>query len=199
MAQKLTQLQNKNQGMRSMGAIRTLEAQGEPENTRMRTISFSSEQPYLRFFGKEILDHSEGAMDITRLNEVGVLLFNHDVDNVVGKVTRAWVEDGRGMAEVEFDTDEDAEKIFAKVQSGTLKTTSVRYTVQSWEDVAAGVQSADGRFIGPCSIARKWTPMEVSVVSVPADATVGIGRADGTHGTDLSVYQQQITINKNRM
>ena len=36
------------------------------------------------------------------------------------------------MAEVEFDTDDDAEKIFGKVKSGTLKTTSVRYSVDSW-------------------------------------------------------------------
>lgn len=82
------------------------------------------------------------------------------------------------MAEVEFDTDDDAEKIFGKVKSGTLKTTSVRYSVDSWEEVVAGKTSADGRFTGPCQIARKWTPLEVSIVSVPADATVGVGRAD---------------------
>lgn len=86
----------------------------------------------------EILDHAEGAVDLGRLNSVGVLLFNHDVDRVVGRVVRAWVENNRGMAEVEFDTDADAEKVFSKVQSGTLKTTSVRYSVDSWEEVRAG-------------------------------------------------------------
>ena len=79
----------------------------------------------------EILDHAENALDLSRLNDVGVLLFNHDTDKVVGKVIRAWVENHRGMAEVEFDTDDDAEKIFGKVKSGTLKTTSVRYSVDS--------------------------------------------------------------------
>lgn len=102
------------------------------------------------------------------------------------------------MAEVEFDTDEDAEKIFGKVKSGTLKTTSVRYSVDSWEEVAAGKKSADGRFTGPCSVARKWMPMEVSIVSVPADATVGVGRADAPEqGVDLSIYEKQILVNKN--
>lgn len=80
---------------------------------------------------------------------------------------RAWLENNRGMAEVEFDTDADAEKVFSKVQSGTLKTTSVRYSVDSWEEVRAGATSADGRFTGPCQIARRWTPLEISVVSVP--------------------------------
>ena len=161
-------------------------AEGQ-EDSRRRTISFSSEEPYRRWFGMEILDHAENALDLSRLNDVGVLLFNHDTDKVVGKVIRAWVENHRGMAEVEFDTDDDAEKIFGKVKSGTLKTTSVRYSV-------------DGRFTGPCQIARKWTPLEVSIVSVPADATVGVGRADDPEqatAKDLSVYEKQIQINKN--
>ena len=156
------------------------------------------EEPYRRWFGMEILDHGENAVDLERLNSVGVLLFNHNTDKVVGKVIRAWVENHRGMAEVEFDTDDDAEKIFGKVRSGTLKTTSVRYSVDAWEEVVAGKQSADGRFTGPCQIARKWTPLEVSVVSVPADPTVGVGRSEtGQTCAPLSVYERQIQANKN--
>lgn len=170
------------------------------QNSRRRIISFSSETPYRRYFGMEILDHASGAVDLSRLNETGVLLFNHDVDQVMGKVIRAWVENSRGMAEVEFDTDADAEKIFSKVRTGTLKTTSVRYAVDAWEEVKAGATSADGRFTGPCMIARKWTPLEVSIVSVPADATVGVGRSDGEPegAQDLSLYERQIQINKNK-
>lgn len=188
--------ENKNNGTRSMGQI--LFRENEDKDSRRRIISFSSETPYTRWFGVEILDHADGAVDLARLNQVGVLLFNHDTDVVLGKVIRAWVENNRGMAEVEFDTDDDAEKIFGKVKSGTLKTTSVRYSVDAWEEVAAGKQSADGRFTGPCQIARKWTPLEVSIVSVPADATVGVGRSDGqTNTTPLSLYEKQIQINKN--
>lgn len=188
--------QNKNQGTRSMGQIMVREA--EDRDSRRRVISFSSEEPYRRWFGAEILDHAEGAVDLDRLNQVGVLLFNHKTDMVVGKVLRAWVEDHRGMAEVEFDTDDDAEKIFGKVKSGTLKTTSVRYCVDVWEEVVANKASADGRFNGPCQIARRWTPLEVSVVSVPADPTVGVGRSNGdTDGGDLSAFERQIQINNN--
>ena len=191
---------DRNSGQRSMGHIEANSRAEGQEDSRRRTISFSSEEPYRRWFGMEILDHAENALDLSRLNDVGVLLFNHDTDKVVGKVIRAWVENHRGMAEVEFDTDDDAEKIFGKVKSGTLKTTSVRYSVDSWEEVVAGKTSADGRFTGPCQIARKWTPLEVSIVSVPADATVGVGRADDPEqatAKDLSVYEKQIQINKN--
>lgn len=192
-----SQATDKNQGTRSMGKI--LLRQSDDQNSRKRTISFSSEEPYSRWFGMEVLDHADGAVDLSRLNQVGVLLFNHNTDNVVGRVLRAWIDNHRGCAEVEFDTDDDAEKIFGKVKSGTLKTTSVRYSVDAWEEVAAGKGSADGRFTGPCQIARKWTPLEVSIVSVPADATVGVGRSDenGDTGNDLSVYERQIQINKN--
>ena len=191
---------DKNQGTRTMGQIMAREA--EPQDSRRRIISFSSEEPYRRWFGMEILDHADNAVDLSRLNEVGVLLFNHKTDYVVGKVLRAWVEDHRGMAEVEFDTDDDAEKIFGKVQSGTLKTTSVRYSVDAWEEVVAGKTSADGRYTGPCQIARKWTPLEVSIVSVPADATVGVGRSDTQENTPVSLplamYERQIQINQNK-
>lgn len=187
---------NKNLGTRAMGEI--LSREDAPPESRRRTISFSSEIPYQRWFGTEILDHSGDAVNLERLNSVGVLLFNHNTDRVVGKVIRAWIENNRGMAEVEFDTDADAETIFGKVVSGTLKTTSVRYRVDVWEEVAANEQSADGRFTGPCQIARKWTPLEVSIVSVPADPTVGVGRAEQEqNGVPLSVLERQITANKN--
>lgn len=191
--------ERKRQETRSMGEILVREeASPEEKNSRRRTISFSSETPYRRFYGMEILDHGNGAVDLSRLNSVGVVLFNHDVDKVVGRVLRAWIEDNRGMAEIEFDSDEDAEKVFSKVQAGTLKTTSVRYAVDAWEEVKAGAASADGRFQGPCQIARKWTPLEVSIVSVPADASVGVGR-DANEGQALSLWERQVQINKNKM
>ena len=132
--------------------IRSMEGEG---NERKFTLSFSSEEPYERWYGLEILDHSPGAVDLTRLNEIGCLLFNHNRDKVIGKVNRAWLDGGRGYAEVEFDTDEASEVIFQKVQSGTLKGVSVGYRIDSIEEVMAGKTSADGRFTGPCEIARK--------------------------------------------
>ena len=140
-----------------MGLIIEQRASDE-QDSRRRTISFSSEEPYRRWFGLEILDHADNAVDLSRLNDVGVLLFNHKTDIVVGKVLRAWVENHRGMVEVEFDTDEEAEKIFGKVKSGTLKTTSVRYAVDAWEEVVAGKTCADGRYTGKSEVKKKKVP-----------------------------------------
>lgn len=189
---------NRNTGTRELnGNLRAVEGE---ENTRKFTLSFSSEEPYMRWFGNEILDHKEGAIDLTRLTEMGVVLYNHNRDNVIGKVTRAWIEDGKGRAEIEFDSDDQSEVIRQKVESGTLKGVSVGYMVDSWEEVMPGKQSADGRFTGPCSIARKWAPYEISIVSIPADTTVGVGR-DMEHGQERDLMQEtlqrQLQYNRN--
>lgn len=173
--------------------LRAVEGEG---NERKFILSFSSEEPYERYFGPEILSHAPGAVDLTRLNEIGVLLFNHKRDDVVGKINIAWIENGRGNAEIEFDDDEFSEKIRRKVENKTLKGVSVGYMVEKWEDVASGETSQDGRFKGPCSIATKWTPFEISIVSIPADATVGVGR-EIEESSSNALYERQLEINKN--
>lgn len=202
-ARKENQSQNRDKGIRETldCSIRAVEGEG---NERRFTLSFSSEEPYKRWFGQEILDHSEGCADLNRLNSIGCVLFNHNRDRVVGKIVRAWIEGGRGCAEVEFDSDAASETIYQKVKSGTLKGVSVSYQVDNWEEVMPNKQSTDGRFTGPCSIARKWTPYEISVVSVPADPTVGIGREEdsseqSTELESLDYYERQLQINKNYM
>lgn len=98
----------------TVNSIRAMEGEG---NERKFILSFSSEEPYERWWGTEILDHSDGAVDLTRLNEIGVLLFNHDRNRVIGKVNRAWIEDLRGMAEVESTAMKDADLIYQKVKA----------------------------------------------------------------------------------
>lgn len=171
---KAEQERSKNSGCRCITFDGFREVEGKE---RTFELSFSSEEPYMRWFGMEILDHGPEAVDLVRLNSIGVLLFNHDTYRVCGKVLRAWVENYRGYAEVEFDTDDDADLIYQKVKNKTLKSTSVRYTVDTWEEVAAGKMSSNGKYVGPCSVATKWTPLEISIVSVPADHTVGVGRS----------------------
>lgn len=186
-------------------SIRAMEGEG---NERKFILSFSSEVPYERWWGVEILSHAEGALDLTRLNTIGCVLFNHDRDVVIGKILRAWVEDGRGNAEIEFDDDAQSETIYQKVKSGTLKGVSVGYRVNTWEEVAAGRKSSDGRFEGPCDIATYWEAYEISIVSVPADPTVGVGRsqkdeqdgkpAEATKGVSSFYYdEKQLQINEN--
>lgn len=191
-------MRNKNLGERFIDA--SFRAKEGAENGRRFELSFSSEEPYMRWFGNEVLSHGEGNVDLTRLNSIGVVLYNHNRDAVVGRIEKAWIEDRRGKAEIVFDDDEDSEKVYKKVQSGTLKGVSVGYSVDSWEEVAAGKKSSEG-FDGPCSVALKWTPLEISIVSVPADATVGVGREYDTEEHEepsmIDVFEKQVKNNQN--
>lgn len=156
------------------------------EATRTATLSFSSEAPVIRsswLFGQwtEILRHEPGAMMMERLNSLGILLYQHQSYSPIGPVQKAWLDESArmGRATVKFDDDMESDKVFQKVKSGTLRGVSVGYRVleDDWEVVKDGKKSSCGRFTGPCEIANRWTPYEISIVSIPADATVGVGRA----------------------
>lgn len=184
-----------------INSIRAVEGEG---NERKFALSFSSEAPYERWDGPEILDHKDGAIDMTRLQEIGVVLYNHNRDAVIGRINKAWVEDNRGMAEIEFDTDDESEKIYQKVKSGTLKGVSVGYAITEIEAVKAGKKSLDGRFKGPANVATKWMPFEISIVSVPADASVGVGRSmedccNPKVKNSISYWERQLQINLNQV
>lgn len=198
MMQKRDKPQNHNYTRELLNAsIRAMDGEG---NERKFILSFSSEEPYERWFGVEILDHNEGAIDLTRLSEIGCMLFNHNRDAVIGKINRVWLENNKGYAEVEFDSDDESEKIYQKVKTGTLKGVSVGYIVDSVEDLTVNKTSADGRFQGPATIVRKWTPFEISIVSVPADPTVGVGREMKNYKNEaksLDYFEKQLQINKN--
>lgn len=176
-------------------------ARGETDE-RTFTLSFSSEEPYERFFGTEILSHSVGAVNLSRLNEIGTLLFNHDIDQPIGRIVSAELDatGRRCMATVRFDEDAASEVIYQKVKSGSLKGVSVRYRVTNWEEVKQGATAQDGVHQGPCSIAAKWEPMEISIVSVPADPTVGVGRSDDPKETgeseDMMNEKEQETMHE---
>lgn len=138
-------------------------------------LSFSSEEPVKRSFGFEILSHKAGAVDLSRLEDLGVVLFNHDTDEPIGKIEKVWLENGRGKALITFDNDSKSQEIAAKVQRGSLKGVSVGYSVSEWELTEQGNEENPDTYT-----ATKWQPYEISIVSIPADASVGVGRSMDT-------------------
>lgn len=139
-------------------------------------ISFpvASEAPYLRHDWstdsdwKEVLKCTPEAVDLTRLNGGASVLKNHDDDDVIGTVVKAWLEDARLWVRVQFrKADEKIKALFDDVADGILRNVSIGYTQDQIE--------RDGEF----GYVTRWTPLEVSmVVGVPADPTVGVYRGD---------------------
>jgi len=183
----------------------TLDRSTVNEEERTVELSFSSETPYERWFGPEILSHDPDAIDLTRLQEVGVLLFAHGRDARYGKlpigsIEKVWLDQSqrKARAVVKFDDDEESDKIFQKVKKGMIKGVSVGYAVSSWEEVKAGKMSANGRHMGPAYVALKWQPFEISIEPTPADPSVGVGRnfeqereEDTMHGLKRLALQAQ--------
>ena len=140
----------------------------EDEPSRSMEFSFSSEAPVERWFGSEVLSHAAKSVDLSRLNDGAPVLWNHNPDQVIGVVERGWIdgEKKRGMVSVRFSRSPFAEEKLAEIKDGILRNVSVGYSIVDAE------QAKDGSVV-----ATRWLPMEVSVVSVPADAGVGIGRS----------------------
>ena len=135
---------------------------------RTYEFPFSSEFPVARYFGNEILSHEEKAADLSRLNDGAPLLFNHNPDRVIGVVEGARIDSKgrRGYARVRFSRNPFAQEVLSDVKDGVLRNVSFGYSIDKMEERGSGD-----------FVATAWAPYEVSIVSVPADKTVGIGRA----------------------
>ena len=169
-------------------------------DSRTVELSFSSETPYGRWFGDEILCHDEECINLERFNNgLGTVLFNHDRDAVVGHIEKVWLEDNRGKALVRFDTDEQSETIFQKVQSGTLQGVSVGYAIKRYEVLEdEDTKSTNGRFNGPAYVVTDWEPLEISIVSVPADPTVGVGRSAEEIHTSIDTQEDNTRMDQEK-
>lgn len=166
------------------------------EDQRIVELSFSSETPVERWGAFEVLSHKKDAVRLERLNKTGCLLYNHNRDKVIGKVKKAEIKNKRGVATVQFDDDDESLVYYNKVKNGTLRNTSVGYIVHSQKREATG----KGETLQVTYTATLWEPIEISIVSVPADITVGVGRSmpEGG-GHKLSYVDCQIKINQNKL
>lgn len=159
-------------GSREFRAI-TVSREAVDEEARTVELAFSSELPYERWWGVEILDHSKSAIRLDRLKAGGPLLMDHDSRDHVGVIESVKIGSDRvGRAVVRFGRSARAEEVFRDVVDGIRRNVSVGYMIHKAvleETSDDGDQQDKYRVID-------WEPFEVSLVAVPADPTVGIGR-----------------------
>jgi HK97 family phage major capsid protein len=139
------------------------------KDSRSIELSFSSETPVDRGMYMEVLSHDPVNCDLSRLNNGHPLLMGHNPEEQIGVVEKAWIgEDKKGRAIVRFSKSENGEEIWNDVVDGIRRLVSVGYRIV--REVSCAEEA--GREV--CTFA--WQPYEISIVSIPADATVGIGR-----------------------
>jgi HK97 family phage major capsid protein len=143
-----------------------------PVDEEMRTamIAISSEEPVERSFGMEVLEHSEEAIDLSFLaSGRAPLLLDHDPKQQIGVIESVELdsESRRLRAKVRFGRNGIAAEAFDDVVDGIKANISVGYAINKMEKRGKDTY-----------VAKSWRPVEASLVSIPADVTVGVGRSD---------------------
>ena len=152
------------------------------EKARTVEMSCSSEVAVERWFGFEILDHAPESVDLARMNSGAALLVNHDGRDQVGVVEEASIKDRQLRTKVRFGKSARAEEIFQDVKDGIRKLVSIGYRIHKMvtDKVEKGVETLR---------AVNWEPYEVSLVPIPADNSVGVGRAEAAENQFETVVE----------
>lgn len=160
-------------GERIQHSTRQMTVVSIDENERTVELAFSSEAEVEQWFGIEILDHSPGAVDMSRLNDGAPLLVDHNWRDQAGVVKVARIDEDRiGRAFVKFSRSQRGEEIFQDVKDNIRTKVSVGYKIID----AKITETRDGGNTDVITVTR-WLPYEISFVSVPADNSVGVGRS----------------------
>lgn len=153
--------------------FRAAEIRADTIDTDARTVelSFASEEPYRRWYGWEILDHGEKALRLDRLKKGGAVLVDHDHREQVGVVEDVSIREDRvARALVRFGKSARAEQEWQDIRDGIRRNTSVGYRIH---EMVLERQEEDEAWYR----ATDWEPLEISMVAIPADTSVGVGRA----------------------
>ena len=162
-------MSKKNQDRINLSREFSLTRDSMDEENRTIEVAFSSEEGVERHFGTEILDHDPQSVSLDRLNNGAAVLVQHDPNDQVGVIESSRIDgDKKGRAVLRFSKSKRGKEIFDDVKDGIRTLVSVGYRVDKWKDSKEGDKT----------IARavSWTPHEISIVSIPADTTVGVGR-----------------------
>ena len=176
---------------------RTFQLRGGDVDTAKRTVrmSFSSENPVEMWYGQEVLDHSAGAMRMGARQQSMPLLYNHKRDDLLGICTSVGIENKRGYVDARFGQDERGDWAMKQAADGILVNSSFLYRVYSWTDDQEYEDDEDE----PIYRCTDWEPFEISLVTIPADESVGIGRsADGAENVVLYVPRKVISLPNSR-
>lgn len=156
---------------------------------RTLEFPFASEAPVERYYGMEVLSMDDKSMDLSRLNDGAPLLYQHDADRIVGVVERAYIKNKRAYAKVKLANNELGREMQELIKDGIIRNVSFGYKINAME--------ADESTSPVTYRATNFQPFEISLVTVPADQTVGIGRAfshnEGTE-TASAVPSQPIGV-----
>lgn len=158
--------------------IRELQVDEIQSSEDVNVISFScaSSLPYVKRDKRgrdyaEVLLITDESIDFTRLVDGRApLLLQHNDDDQIGVVERAWIENEKLYVSVRFSKSPHAQEILQDVKDGIRRNISIGYGIlDSYNQEKAGEL--------PVEIVTRFIVYEISIVSIPADYEVGVGRS----------------------
>lgn len=155
---------------RSTLTFRAVEVEATDEDDRRVRMSLSSEEPVERNFGMEVLEHTQEAIDMSRLASGNApLLKDHDMSSQIGIVEEAYLDraDRKLRAVVRFGKSPLARQVYDDVKDGIVRNVSIGYVIKNMEQ-----KRNDGTVV-----VNQWMPYEASITAVPADNSVGVNRS----------------------
>jgi len=162
------------------------------EDKRTVNLAFSSEEPYDRSFGTEILSHNPQDVDFSFIaSGKAPLLLNHDLEKQIGVIEEAKISDADkvGRAVVRFGRSKLADEVFRDVIDGIRSNVSVGYEIMKMDRVKDDDEDEEKP-----TYRVNWKPLEASIVSIPADTTVGVGRSRYDNTTDQDSHKETIEV-----
>jgi HK97 family phage prohead protease len=150
----------------------------------------ATETPVRTWYGSEVLRCQRTAIDAGRMKLLPVI-DTHDrssILNTLGQVVEHQIEGRSLLVKIAFADSERGRHAFDLVRSGIVNKVSVGYRIHDYEEQRA----SDGSTL---LTATRWEPVEVSLVSVPADpnATIrGMKMARMTTGRRRAPARDQI-------
>lgn len=158
------------------------------EDARTVELDFSSETDQVeRGFGVEILSHSPGDVDLSRLSNKAPYLMDHDPRDQRGVVELASIDKKRGKAVVRISRSQRGEELWQDIQDGIRTKVSVGYQI-------TGAKMEGKREDGTPIYRVQWRPFELSSVSIPADDSVGIRSGENIFGQRAAELSTQISM-----
>ncbi|HEX3100864.1 MAG TPA: phage major capsid protein [Pyrinomonadaceae bacterium] len=141
--------------------------------SRTVRLAFASDRPIEHWFGLLELSMKGNAMRTDRLDSGAPLLCDHDPCDIVGVVEGHVIGmDGIARATVRFGESARANEVFHDVKTGIRTNVSVGFMINSMEMIDKGGKDSPAVYRS-----TDWMPYEISLVSMPADISVGVGRS----------------------
>lgn len=172
-------------------AVRNVRAQGDPpadSSTKQAPaarfeIVFTTGAPVKRYdwvngrYYMEQLEVSDAAIDLSRFQRGAPLLNSHfawDLEQQLGVCDQPEIRNGQGVCQAQLSRRDSVKGVVQDLEDGVIRNVSVGYARNAIEMVAPSEDT--GMWVYRVT---RWTPMEASLVTIPADMDSQVVRSEG--------------------